>query len=65
MFRTLIDRARTLREARDRGATATEYAIIIAIIGVALIAGAVVLGPQIQAKFTCTAQSVQSGTKQC
>ncbi|HEX6498529.1 MAG TPA: hypothetical protein VF054_05800 [Micromonosporaceae bacterium] len=64
-MRTLIDRAKAMREARDRGATATEYAIIIAIIGLALLIGAAYLAPRIQDRFTCTADSVSSGTNSC
>lgn len=65
MFRTLIDRARTLRETRDRGATATEYALLIAVIAIVLIVGGLALGNAINTKLNCTATSVTNGANKC
>ena len=42
----------------ERGATAVEYALMVGLIGLAIIAGATALGNAINTKFTASATSI-------
>jgi pilus assembly protein Flp/PilA len=44
----------------ESGATAVEYGLICALIGVVIIAGATLLGTNLNAKFTSIASTVQT-----
>ncbi len=45
----------------ERGVTAIEYALIAALIGVVIIAGATTLGANISSKFTAIATTIGTG----
>ena len=45
-------------EIDDRGATAVEYALMVGLIGLAIIAGATALGGAINTKFNTSATSI-------
>ncbi|MGI4944753.1 MAG: Flp family type IVb pilin [Janthinobacterium lividum] len=61
----LAFRLKAARAMRDtHGVTAIEYALIAALIGVVIIAGATSLGTKVNAKFSNIASSISSaGTK--
>ena len=46
----------------NSGASAAEYALIIALVGVAIIAGATALGTSINGKLSTTAGRITAGT---
>ncbi|MBY5162894.1 Flp family type IVb pilin [Nitriliruptoria bacterium AS10] len=50
---------------QDEGATAVEYAIMVALIAAVIIVAVVVLGKNASSTFDCTAQSVTSQTDKC
>lgn len=56
----LAVRLRLLRQDMERGATAVEYGLIVALIAVAIIAGVTLLGGTIGSMFTHTANKVSS-----
>ena len=57
-----LEAAQAIRD--ERGVTAIEYALIAALIGLVIIAGATTLGTKINTKFSNIATSVSSaGTK--
>ena len=58
MLKTYTDHYRY----QEEGATAVEYAILIGIIAILLIAGANVLGPAIRDVFTDIAGQIPAGT---
>ena len=49
----------------ERGATAVEYGLMVALIAAVIIAAVVFLGQQTQSTFNCTANSVQSKANAC
>jgi Flp pilus assembly pilin Flp len=61
----LRDRWTQLRRAGELGATAAEYALLVALIAVAIIVGAQALGTQANDKLQCTADSVETSADSC
>ena len=55
---------KTLRNLKqdNSGASAAEYALIIALVGVAIIAGATQLGKQINSRLSNTASTISSAS---
>jgi pilus assembly protein Flp/PilA len=49
----------------ERGATAVEYGIMVALIAAVIIIAVVFLGRQTSRGFSCTADSVQNTTASC
>ncbi|MFA5890055.1 MAG: Flp family type IVb pilin [Actinomycetota bacterium] len=49
----------------ERGATAVEYGLMVALIAAVIIAAVVFLGQQTKATFDCTATSVAGRTNAC
>ena len=49
----------------DRGATAVEYGIMVALIAAVIIIAVVFLGRQTSRGFSCTADSVENTTASC
>lgn len=49
----------------ERGATAVEYGLMVALIAAVIIAAVVFLGQQTRDTFDCTATSVQSRAASC
>lgn len=49
----------------ERGATAVEYGLMVALIAAVIIAAVVFLGQQTRDTFDCTAQSVQGRAPNC
>jgi pilus assembly protein Flp/PilA len=49
----------------ERGATAVEYGVMVALIAAVIIVAVVALGNNAKAKFNCTATSISSGTNAC
>lgn len=49
-----------LRDAKDRGATATEYAMLVAFVAVIIAAGAYIFGGDISNWFSSLGDSVQN-----
>jgi pilus assembly protein Flp/PilA len=49
----------------DRGASAVEYAIMVAMIAAVIILAVVFLGQKTSDTFSCTASSLQSKTNAC
>lgn len=49
----------------ERGATAVEYGLMVALIAAVIIGAVVFLGQQTQNAFNCTANSVASKTASC
>lgn len=49
----------------ERGATAVEYGLMVALIAAVIIAAVVFLGQQTSSTFDCTAQSVQTRSSAC
>lgn len=49
----------------ERGATAVEYGLMVALIAAVIIAAVVFLGQQTRDTFDCTAQSVQGRSPNC
>lgn len=49
----------------ERGATAVEYGLMVALIAAVIIAAVVFLGQQTRDTFDCTAQSVQARNSAC
>lgn len=49
----------------ERGATAVEYGVMVALIAAVIIAAVVFLGNKTSSTFSCTATSIQSRTDSC
>jgi len=49
----------------ERGATAVEYGLMVALIAAVIIAAVVFLGQQTSTTFTCTANSVAAKANSC
>lgn len=49
----------------ERGATAVEYGIMVALIAAVIIAAVVFLGQQTSSTFQCTADSIETTTASC
>lgn len=49
----------------ERGATAVEYGLMVALIAAVIIAAVVFLGQQTRSTFDCTATSVQAKAASC
>jgi pilus assembly protein Flp/PilA len=54
-----------LQTRRDEGATAVEYALLVALIAVVLAVGAYALGGAINARFNSVKDCVTNGTTAC
>lgn len=61
MIREAIAKARS----NEEGATAVEYAIMVALIAAVIIVAVVVLGQNASQTFDCTAQSVEQQNDLC
>ena len=57
-MRTLAIKARMLMDSRDRGATAVEYGLIVALIAVVIIVAVTLLGYNLRDTFNSVASSV-------
>jgi pilus assembly protein Flp/PilA len=53
------------RAAEEGGATAVEYALMVALIAVVIIAAVAFLGTSASDKFDCVGQSVNAAAAQC
>ncbi|MCA1830006.1 MAG: Flp family type IVb pilin [Actinobacteria bacterium] len=49
----------------ERGATAVEYGLMVALIAAVIIAAVVFLGQQTSSTFNCTASSIQAKANSC
>jgi pilus assembly protein Flp/PilA len=49
----------------DRGATAVEYGLMLALIAAVIIVAVVFLGKKTSSTFNCTGQSIQAHNNQC
>lgn len=49
----------------ERGATAVEYGVMVALIAAVIIVAVVALGNQAKDTFNCTANSIQTRTNAC
>jgi pilus assembly protein Flp/PilA len=49
----------------ERGATAVEYGLMVALIAAVIIAAVVVLGNNAKTTFDCTSNSISAKTNQC
>ena len=49
----------------ERGATAVEYGIMVALIAAVIIVAVIFLGRQTSRTFSCTADSIQTSANQC
>ena len=49
----------------DSGASAAEYALILAIVGAGIVAAALLLQEAISNSMTCTAQTISTRSDQC
>ena len=49
----------------ESGASAAEYALILAVVGVGIIIAAVALGNAVGGAMNCAAQTINSGTDEC
>jgi pilus assembly protein Flp/PilA len=49
----------------ERGATAVEYGVMVALIAAVIIVAVVALGNNAKDKFNCTATSISSGANSC
>jgi pilus assembly protein Flp/PilA len=58
----LFPRVRAYLATRDRGATAVEYALIIAVVAMVVVVAAVTLGDQISDLFTDAGNCVEDPT---
>lgn len=57
-FLRSITRAQSVMATRDRGATAVEYGLMVALIAVVIIAGVQLLGTNVLAKFNTVAGAI-------
>jgi pilus assembly protein Flp/PilA len=57
--------AARLNVRNDRGASAVEYAIMVAMIAAVIILAVVFLGQKTSDTFSCTASSLQTKTEAC
>jgi pilus assembly protein Flp/PilA len=58
----LYTRVQALRATRDRGATAVEYALIVAVIAMVVVVAAFALGGKISTLFTDAGTCVENPT---
>ena len=49
----------------ERGATAVEYGVMVALIAAVIIVAVVALGNNAKTKFNCTATSISTGANSC
>ena len=57
--------AARLNVKSERGATAVEYGIMVALIAAVIIIAVIFLGRQTSRTFSCTAQTISSSTAAC
>ncbi len=50
---------------REEGATAVEYAVMVALIAAVIIVAVVILGNNASSTFNCTASSISTETNTC
>ncbi|MFA5891313.1 MAG: Flp family type IVb pilin [Actinomycetota bacterium] len=57
--------ATRLQVKSDRGATAVEYGVMVALIAAVIIVAVMTLGQQASSTFNCTAEAIRTKTNGC